>query len=115
MDSHTEKEVPYEASNPSSVHETSVSCSNPAPDGWSRPPLRHADGSRNQGHAAYVERSDRNSRQGSGDVHRGEGARGVGPDPSSQCPWVYLRAGGLHCDAGGGWKRSDVDTGTDLL
>src|SRR5215813_4214438 len=115
MNSNPQKETPYEASNSRSVHEMSVSCRNRAPDSWSLPPLRHADGAGDQGHAAHVERSARSSRQGSDDVHRGEGARRVGPDPSSQCTWVYLRTGGLHCNAGGGWKRSDVDTWTDLL
>jgi hypothetical protein len=40
---------------------------------------------------------------------------GVGPYPPTQCTSDCLRTGGLHCDAGEGWKTGYTDTRTDLL
>src|SRR5215470_4598258 len=76
---------------------------------------RHGDGSAGQGHAAHVERSYGESRQGSSDDHGGVSARLVGPDPPTQCTSVCLPTGRLHCDAGEGWRTGNTDTWTDLL
>jgi len=40
---------------------------------------------------------------------------GGGPYPSAQCTCISIRAGGLRRDAGEGRKRSNADTGADLL
>src|SRR5262245_28387864 len=76
---------------------------------------RHGDGSGGQGHAAHVERSSGESRQGNADDHSRACARWVEPCPPTQCACDGLRAGWLRRDAGEGWKTGNTDTRPGLL